>query len=96
MAVAIPRIGVRAALVAVTAKERGDLGLQRGLEQQPRPEPSDLLEDLTQVTGRVGEQLVDLGADALDRRYSCRHGRGPPDELVARSGTYARPLFHRS
>jgi hypothetical protein len=67
MAVAIPRIGVRAALVAVPAKERGDLGLQRGLQQQPRPEATDLLEDLTQVTGRVGKQLVDLGADALDR-----------------------------
>jgi hypothetical protein len=42
------------------------LGLQRGLQQQPRPEPSDLLDHLTQVTGRVGEQLVDLGADALN------------------------------
>jgi hypothetical protein len=52
MAVAIPRIGVGAALVAVPAKERGDLGLQRGLQQQPRPEPSDLLDHLTQVTGR--------------------------------------------
>jgi len=67
MAVAIPRIGVGAALVAVPTKERGDLGLQRGLQQQPRPKASDLLEDLTQVTGRVGEQLVDLGASALDR-----------------------------
>jgi hypothetical protein len=67
MAVAIPRIGLGAALVAVSAKERGDLGLQRGLQQQPRPEASDLLDHLTQVTGRVSEQLVDLGADALDR-----------------------------
>jgi hypothetical protein len=66
MTVAIPSIGVGAALVAVPAKERGDLGLQRGLQQQPRPEPSDLLDHLTQVTGRVGEQLVDLGADALN------------------------------
>jgi hypothetical protein len=38
------------ALVAVPAKERGDLGLTRAsLQQQPRPEASDLLDHLTQV-----------------------------------------------
>ena len=70
VAVAIPRVGVRAALVAVPAKERSDLSLQRGLQQQPRPEPGDLLDHLAQITGRVGEQLVYLGADALNGRSS--------------------------
>jgi hypothetical protein len=74
----MPGVGVGVALVAVPAEERGHLGLQGGLEQQPRVQPGDFLGHLGQVTRRVGEQLVDLGADALDRRYSCGHGRGSP------------------
>jgi hypothetical protein len=81
MAVAIPGCSAGVALVAVPAQERGDLGLQRRLQQQPRAQAGDLLHDLSQLTGGIGKQLVDLGADALDRRYSCGHGRGPPDEL---------------
>jgi hypothetical protein len=78
VAVAMAWAGIRVALVALPAQERGHFGLQRGLEQQPSPEPSDVLQDVGQLAGRVGEQLIDLGADALDRRYSCRHGRGSP------------------
>jgi hypothetical protein len=50
--------------VALAAKELGDLSLQRRLEQQPGPQPSDILQHLTQITVG-GKQLVDLGADAL-------------------------------
>ena len=52
-----------------------DLGLQRpAAAAEHRAGP--LLDHLSQVTGRVGERLVGLGVDALDRRCSCRHGRG--------------------
>ncbi|APT09591.1 hypothetical protein AN931_26940 [Mycobacterium intracellulare subsp. chimaera] len=63
----------RGALVAVTAEELGHLGLQRGLHQQLCAEPGHLLQNLGQLT--IGcEQLVDLGANTISRRYSCRHG----------------------
>jgi hypothetical protein len=71
-------VGVGVALVAVAAQERGGLSLQRGLEQQSGAEPGDLLKDVSEVSGGVGEQLVDLGTDAVNGRYSCRHGRGSP------------------
>ena len=72
--VAAPRsVGVAATLVPGPAQELRDLGLQGGLEHQPHAEPGDLLKDRREVT--VGaEQLMDLGADALDRRYSSCHG----------------------
>jgi hypothetical protein len=61
------RAGVAGALVAVSAEELGDLGLQRGLEHEPDAGLGHVLEDLTE--GLVGgEQVVDLGADALDGR----------------------------
>jgi hypothetical protein len=78
MAVAMPRSGVGVALVTLPTQERGDLSFQGGRQEQPGSEPGDLLDHLGQVTGGIGEQLVDLGADALDRRYSCGHGRGSP------------------
>jgi hypothetical protein len=63
VAVAIAGSAVGIALVTLPAQERGDLGLQCGLQQQSSAEPGDLLDHLAQVTSRVGEQLVDLGAD---------------------------------
>jgi hypothetical protein len=53
-------------LVAVPAQELGHLGLQRGLHQQLRPEPGNLLQDLGKLT-IGGEQLIDLGADTVGR-----------------------------
>jgi hypothetical protein len=74
VAVAAARpVGVAATLVPGPAQEFLDLGLQRGLEHQPHAEPGDILKDQDEVTAR-SEQLVDLGADALDRRYSSCHG----------------------
>jgi hypothetical protein len=64
VAIAVPRPDALAAGVAITAEELGDFCFQRGLQQQAGAEPGDLLEDLTQILVG-GEQLVDLGADAL-------------------------------
>jgi hypothetical protein len=64
VAVAIPGTLPLAAGVAVTAQELADLGLQDGLHDQPHAQPGNLLQDPPEVLLR-GEQLVDLGADAL-------------------------------
>ena len=67
VAVAVARPGVRVALVAVTAEEHADLGLQRALQHQPEAQASDLLQDLgKRLVG--GEQLLDLAADTVSRR----------------------------
>jgi hypothetical protein len=93
VAVAVASSSTLAASVAVTAEELGDFHLQRGLQQQAGAEPGDVFQDLAEITVG-GEQLVDLGADALHRGYSCGHGRGPPQrELLALLGAYARPTF---
>jgi hypothetical protein len=67
VAVAIAGTVTLAAGVAVPAEELADLGLQRGLHHQPHTQPGDLLQDLAEVL-LGGEQLVDLGADALGSR----------------------------
>jgi hypothetical protein len=74
VAVAAARpVGAAATLVPGPAQELLDLGLQGGREHQPHAEPGNLFKDRRKVT--VGaEQLVDLGAQALDRRYSSCHG----------------------
>jgi hypothetical protein len=64
VAVAVPRPDALAARVAITAEEGGDLCFQGGLEQQAGAEPGNLLQGLAQILVG-GEQLVDLGADAL-------------------------------
>jgi hypothetical protein len=64
VAIAVSRPDALAAGVAITAEELGDFCFQRGLQQPAGAEPGDLLEDLTQILVG-GEQLVDLGADAL-------------------------------
>ena len=64
----------RGPLVPIPAEELRDLSFQRGLHQQPRAEPGDILQDLRQLPAR-GKQLVDVAADALGRRYSVWHGR---------------------
>jgi hypothetical protein len=53
-----------AALVAGTAEERVDLGLQGGLHQQPHADAGDVLQDRGEVTAG-GEQLVDLGTQPV-------------------------------
>jgi hypothetical protein len=63
--------------VTLTAQELGDLGLERGLHQQANSEAGNVFEDVAEVP--VGsEQLVDVGADALDGRYSGGRGCGSP------------------
>jgi hypothetical protein len=64
VAVAVTGAGAVAAGVAVAAEELGDLGLQRGLQDQPGAEARDVLEDLGQVAV-VGEQGVDLAVDPV-------------------------------
>jgi hypothetical protein len=51
------------------AQELGDLGFQRGLHQQLGAEPGDVLQDLRQRAA-LGEQLIDVVADTVCRRYS--------------------------
>jgi uridine phosphorylase len=67
MAVAVPRTGIGVALVAVPAEELAHLGFQRGLEHQAHAQPGGLLQRLGQRLA-AGEQLVELGADALGGR----------------------------
>ena len=61
--------------IALPAQELGDLRLDGGLHQQAHTEAGHLLQDLAKVTVR-SEQIIDVGADALQRRYSCGHGCG--------------------
>jgi len=56
-------------LVAGTAQERVDLGLHRGLDDQPGTRASDILDHLPDLT-RAVEQGIDLAPDPLHRRYS--------------------------
>jgi hypothetical protein len=56
-------VGV-AALVAGSAQERVDLGLQRGLHHQPHADAGDVFQDRGQVT-TGGEQLVNFGTQPL-------------------------------
>ncbi len=67
--------GWRTGLVTVPAEELRHLGLQRGLHQQLRAEPGHLLQHLRQ-RAILGEQLINVVADTVSRRYSDRHGRG--------------------
>jgi hypothetical protein len=67
MAVAIPRAGIGIALIAVPAEELAHLSFQRGLDHQAHAEAGSLLQRLGQRLA-AGEQLVDLGADALGGR----------------------------
>jgi hypothetical protein len=67
--------GDRGTGIPVPAGELGDLGFQRGLHQQLRAEPGDLLQDLRQRPVS-GEQVIDMAVDTVGRRYSNRHGRG--------------------
>jgi hypothetical protein len=53
--------------VAVAAQELADLGFHGGLHHQPHAQPGDLLQHLAEVL-LGGEQLVDLGTDALGSR----------------------------
>ena len=58
-------------------QELGDLGLEGRLHEQANAQVGHLLQDLAELTVG-GEQLVDVGADALDGGYSFRHGCGFP------------------
>jgi len=82
--------------VAVPAQKLGDLGLQGGLQHQPYRQAGHLLEVLGQAAPLgTGDQLVDLGTDALAGRYSCSHGcRSSFVSGQLFEGTYARRLLH--
>jgi hypothetical protein len=58
-------------------RELGDLGLQRGLQDQPGAQPDDVFQDLSK--GPVfGEQGVDVSADAVgsvEQRARVERGR---------------------
>src|SRR5207245_2286959 len=93
--IAVPgprRRSLLAALVAIAFQERDHLALPDRLDHQPHAQPCDILQHVTQLTARA-EQLMDLVTDALDGRYSNRHGVGLLRELVALEGTYARRRF---
>ena len=60
-------------LVGGSAQGLGHLGLQGRLHHQAHAQAGHVLQDRGQVTLRC-EQLIYLGADALRRRYSFRHG----------------------
>jgi hypothetical protein len=64
--VAVARAGVGAfpAGVPLTAEELGDLGLQRGLQDQSGAEAGDVLQHLAEVA-IGGEQAVDVVTDAV-------------------------------
>jgi hypothetical protein len=68
VAVARPGAGPVAAGVSFPAEELGDLSLQRGLQDQPGAQASDVLDDLAEVTVTVSEQGVVLGTDAVSGR----------------------------
>jgi hypothetical protein len=94
--VAGPRPGIlasRGPLVTVTAKELGDLGLKSSLHQQLGTEPGHLLQDLRQRTA-VSEQLIDVVADTVSRRYLNRHGRGSFLRRLAGLEGNLRPSSH--
>ena len=73
MAVAAALSGTLAADVAVPSQELGDLGLEGTLHQKADAQVGHFFQDLAELTLGV-EQLVDVGADALDGGYSFRHG----------------------
>jgi hypothetical protein len=93
-----PQVGGEPSAVGEQAFHRrraGDLGLQRGLHQQPRAETGHLLQDLRQSLV-LSEQLVDLAADRVGRRYSVRLGRRsfPSMTWPSLRGTYARLVIY--
>jgi len=77
VAVAAALAGAIATDVALPAQELGDLSLEGCLHEQANAQVSHLFPDLSELTVG-GEQLVDVGAGALDGGYSFRHGRGFP------------------
>ena len=79
--------------VALPAQELGDLGLDGGLHQQAHPEAGHLLEDLAELT-LGGEQVVDVGADALDGDTRVDTGVGSFLCLQGLKGTYARSSIY--
>jgi hypothetical protein len=60
-----------------TAKELGDLGLHRELDDQLRAETGNIFKHHGKITIGV-EQGVDLATDTVNGRYSLRHGRRSP------------------
>src|SRR5437660_1105368 len=76
--------GTRGTGVPVAAEELGDLRFQGGLHQQLRAEPRHLLQDLRQRPVS-SEQLIDVVADTVNRRYSDRYGRGSFPSMTCRS-----------
>jgi hypothetical protein len=69
VAVAEAFVGALTAAVALSARELADLRLEGGLEEERDPEPSYLLEDVTELSAR-GKEFIDLGTDTLGGGYS--------------------------
>src|SRR5262245_44440634 len=85
-------LGARGPGVAVPAKKLSDLRFEGSLHQQLSAEPGHLLQDLRQRPVR-GEQLIDVVADTVSRRYSDRHGRGSFLRRLAGLEGNLRPLL---
>jgi len=75
VAVAAAGSGTLAVGVALPAEELGDFCLDGGLQEQAHAEAGHLLQHVAEVT-LGGEQVVNVGADALDGGYSGGHGCG--------------------
>src|SRR6266516_5046031 len=84
----------RCPLIAVSAEELGDLGLQRRLQQQLRAEPATS----SRISGRAfswanSSSMWPRIRPVGDTR--CATGVGPSfDDLAVLKGTYARPLIY--
>jgi hypothetical protein len=59
-----PDPGALSAGVAFTAEELGDLGLQRGLQDQSGAKAGDVLEDLAEVA-LGGEQSINVSTNTV-------------------------------
>src|SRR5262249_37034917 len=75
-----------------TAKKLSAFRFEGSLHQQLSAEPGHLLQDLRQRPV-IGEQLIDVVADTVSRRYSDRHGRGSFLRRLAGLEGNLRPLL---
>src|SRR5579875_1095926 len=79
-------------LIASATEELRQLILERLLDDQPRAEPTDLLDRIPKLAS-VPDQRIELLAQPLARGYSRSHLGVPPACLAGQSGGYARIHF---
>jgi hypothetical protein len=79
------------ALVAIPADERGDLVLQRLLQDQPRAKPRDRL-DRVLFLGDAVQDIVKLAAQPVARDYLL-HAGVPPSASSCRTKRRLRPPY---